>query len=76
MGWRRTYQSEGAQDGQTGNTFESELEQRQEDDDEIENVPAFFEIKLGTDGYQFESGLDGERGREKLRQHQTIHMKS
>ena len=63
------YQSERAQDGQAGNALQAELEQRQEHDDEIENVPAFLEVELWTDGDQLEGGLDGERGRKEL---QTI----
>ena len=61
-----TYQSEGTEDGEAGNAFESELEERQEDDDEIENVPSFLEVEFGADGDQLEESLDGERGREEL----------
>ena len=63
---RETNESEGAQNGQSGHAFQSELEQREEHDDEVEYVPAFLEVEPGAEGDQLEGGLDGERGREKL----------
>ena len=61
-----TYQAEGAQNRQSGDALEAQLEQRQGHDDKVEYVPAFFEVELGTVGYQFEYGLDGECRRKEL----------
>jgi len=64
------YQSKGAEDGDSRDAFQAELQQRQGHDDKIEDVPAFPEVEFGAVGQQLQRRLDGERRRKELQRQQ------
>jgi hypothetical protein len=64
---RLAYQSKRTQNGQSGDAFQAELQQREEHDQTVEDVPSFFEVELWAEGDELEEGFDGERGREELK---------
>lgn len=61
-----TDQSEGPENGETGNVGEAQLQQGQHHDDEVEDVPPLLQIVLGAHGDDLEEALDAEGGREEL----------
>jgi hypothetical protein len=65
---RLAYESERTQNGQSGDAFQAALQQREERDQTVEDVPSFFEVELWAEGDELEEGFDGERGRETLKQ--------
>jgi hypothetical protein len=58
---RLAYESERTQNGQSGDAFQAELQQREEHDQTVEDVPSFFEVELWAEGDEPEEGFDGER---------------
>ena len=62
-----TYETERSEDGEAGDVSEAELDEREGDDDEVEDVPALLEVVLGAHGHQLDHGLDGEGRGEELK---------
>lgn len=61
-----THQSERSEDGKTRNIVQTQLQQAQRHDDEIKNIPSFFEIVFWTHCHHLHQCFHSKSSGEKL----------
>ena len=62
----RVYQSEGSEHGQPWQALKPQLSKREEDDDEVEDVPAILEVLRRSHGQDLEERFGSENRGEHL----------